>query len=142
LIPKIHWKNDKLSWNSRQIFNNCLEFHDNFKIIDYRIEYQVYKDQNQPPFGRGLYFAKGKKECDFILIDRDRVIALIQVCWSIENPDTLKREIDGLIELSSYFKCDRLMLITSSDEKELNVSGLSIKIVSAWKLLLQNNLNI
>lgn len=76
------------------------------------------------------------------MIDSNHVIALIQVCWSIESPDTLKREIDGLIELSSYFKCDRLMLITSSDEKELNVSGLSIKIVSAWKLLLQNNLNI
>lgn len=98
--------------------------------------------RNQFPFGRGLYFAKGKKECDFILIERDQVIALIQVCWSIENPDTLKREIDGLIELSSYFNCDKLMLITSSDEKELNVSGLSINIVSAWKLLLQNNLSI
>jgi predicted AAA+ superfamily ATPase len=98
--------------------------------------------RNQFPFGKGLYFAKGKKECDFILIDRDQVIALILVCWSIENPDTLKREIDGLIELSSYFKCDKLMLTASSEEKELNVSGLSLKIVSAWKLLLQNNLNI
>jgi len=94
--------------------------------------------RSQFPFGRGLFFAKRRKECDFVLIDRDKPVALIQVCWDIGEKATLQRELDGLIELSNYFNCNQLVIITSSTEREIVISGKTVKIIPAWKLMLQN----
>lgn len=91
------------------------------------------------PFGRGLYFAKGRKECDFILIDREKPSLLMQVSWKIDQTETLRREIDGLVELGNYFKCDNLMIVTASDDRELEASNFRIKVVPAWKLMLENS---
>ncbi|MEI6143791.1 MAG: ATP-binding protein [Mariniphaga sp.] len=97
--------------------------------------------RSQFPFGRGLFFTKGKKECDFVVIDRDKPVALIQVCWNIDEKATLQRELDGLVELSNYFNCNQLVIITSSAEKEIAISGKTVRIIPAWKLMLQNRFN-
>ena len=81
----------------------------------------------------GLYFYKGTKECDFIILDRDKPEKIIQVCYQIADPDTLKREIAGLKEAAKYLNCDDLNIITAEDEKEINIDGQIIKVVSAWK---------
>jgi uncharacterized protein len=93
--------------------------------------------RQQFPFGRDMYFYSGKKECDFVLTKNDEATQLIQVCYNIENPDTLKREIDGLIEAAQYFDCKNLLLVTDDDEKEIMVNGFKIKIVKAWKWMLE-----
>ena len=88
-------------------------------------------------FGRDLYFYIGKKECDFVLTKNDIATQLIQVCFNINNQDTLQREIDGLIEAAQYFKCKNLLLVTNDDEKEILVENYKIKIVKAWKWMLE-----
>ena len=88
-------------------------------------------------FGRDLYFYAGKKECDFVLVKKEVATQLIQVCFNINNPDTMNREIDGLIEAAEYFKCKNLLLVTNDDEKEIEVEGYKIKIVKAWKWMLE-----
>jgi uncharacterized protein len=93
--------------------------------------------RQQSPFGRDMYFYSGKKECDFVLTKNDVATQLIQVCYNIDNPDTLKREIDGLIEAAQYFDCKNLLLVTDDDEKEITVNGFKIKIVKAWKWMLE-----
>lgn len=88
-------------------------------------------------FGRDLYFYIGKKECDFVLTKNDIATQLIQVCFNINNQDTLQREIDGLIEAAQYFKCKNLLLVTNDDEKEILVENYKIKVVKAWKWMLE-----
>ncbi len=86
---------------------------------------------------RGLHFYKIKKECDFVLFDRDKPIKLIQSCWDIGNNETLKREIAGLEEAASYLNCDDLTIITTEDEKEIKYKKYKIKIIPAWKEMLK-----
>jgi uncharacterized protein len=93
--------------------------------------------RRQFPFGRGLYFYSGSKECDFVLTQNDVATQLIQVCYAIDNPDTLKREINGLLEAAEHFNCINLLLITNDDEKEIIEKGFTIKVVKAWKWMLQ-----
>ncbi|NTW34270.1 MAG: ATP-binding protein [Bacteroidetes bacterium] len=89
------------------------------------------------PFQRGLYFFKGKKECDFVLLDRDKPIKLIQVCWNISDNATLKREVAGLIEASEYLKCRNVFIFTPEHEEVITEGKLKIQIVAAWKEMLK-----
>jgi hypothetical protein len=86
----------------------------------------------------GLYFFKNQGECDFVILDRDKPVKLIQSCWDISEPDTLKREIAGLAEAAKYLNCDDLTIITAEEEKEIEHSDFIIKVVPAWKEMLKN----
>jgi uncharacterized protein len=93
--------------------------------------------RRQTAFQRGLYFYKEKKECDFVLLDREKPVKLIQACWDVSDNYTLKREVAGLTEAARYMNCDDLMIITSDNEMEIIQDNLKVKVIPAWKALLQ-----
>ena len=93
--------------------------------------------RRQSDFKRDIYFYKGKKECDFILFDRNKPVKLIQSCWSLSDPDTIKREIQGLTDAAKNLKCKDLTIVTSEEEDEIKAENFIIKVVPAWKLLLE-----
>jgi predicted AAA+ superfamily ATPase len=85
------------------------------------------------PMQRGLYYYKGKKECDFVLADNSHVKELFQVCREMEDADTRQREIAGLLEASKATSCDRLTIITANDEEDIEADDKLIKVIPAWK---------
>ena len=56
----------------------------------------------------------------------------------MDNPETEKREIEGLLEAMESFKLKKGMIITESLEAERKIKGKRIKIIPAWKWLLKN----
>ncbi len=79
----------------------------------------------------------GNGECDFVVQRDEAVVSLYQVTWSMSDPDTRKREIDGLLEASKQTGCDHLYVITKEEEEDLIAENKQIKIIPAWKWLLQ-----
>ena len=47
--------------------------------------------------GKEFFYFRGKGECDFVLVDGNRPVAAIQVCWEIHEQNR-KRETAGLRE--------------------------------------------
>ncbi len=92
--------------------------------------------RQKKPFQRGLLYFQEKKECDFVLFDRNKPEMLVQCCYNLEDPDTRKREIEGLMEASDYFNCRNLRILTFDQEEEIKVDGRIIRIVPAWKEML------
>lgn len=88
------------------------------------------------PFQRGLFYYKGKKECDFLVMEHQQVSSLIQVCWDISDMETCQRETDGLLEASAATGCNNLLIITADTEKEIKANGKTIRVLPAWKWLL------
>jgi predicted AAA+ superfamily ATPase len=86
--------------------------------------------------GRGLHYFAGKHECDFVCSERGRVSALYQVCHSIEDLGTRKREVDGLLEAADTTGCKNLWILTSDEEMELEEAGRKIVVCPAWKWML------
>lgn len=84
-----------------------------------------------------IFYYKGKKECDFLVRKGLRISEAIQVSQSLDNPETEKREIDGLLEAMEKFKLKKGLLITESQEEERKIKGKKIKIAPAWKWLLE-----
>jgi hypothetical protein len=87
-------------------------------------------------FGQNLFFYAKTKECDFVLFDRDKPQAVIQVCYDLSAQETKKREIEGLLEAGNYLKCPKLYIVTSKDEEEFRSGNDVIRVVTAWKLFL------
>jgi len=83
-----------------------------------------------------FFFYKGKKECDFVVAQNHNVVQLVQVCWEVYEPDTLKREIAGLLEAAQATSCKNLWLVTDHQEDEIQQNGYTIRMIPAWKFCL------
>jgi hypothetical protein len=67
-----------------------------------------------------------------------KIERLIQVCYDISSPKTLKRELDALIEAATELKCENLELITWDKEEQIEVNNFTVYLTPAYKWL---NLN-
>lgn len=87
-----------------------------------------------------IYFHKQAKECDFILRNGYKVTTAIQVCASLKNNDTRKREIGGLLEALNAYDLDEGFIITEDEEETLEIDFQSrkrkIAVLPCWKWLL------
>ena len=80
-------------------------------------------------------------ECDFVIGDGENVSRLVQVTWDMSGQDeagraTRKRELNGLLAASEALDCGDLTIITHDEEAVLAEHGKTIKVVPAWKWLL------
>lgn len=89
-----------------------------------------------------LYFHKHNYECDFLVKKELQIVHVIQVCVTLEEPETKKREINGLIEAMRTYKLKKGLLLTYSTEGRETIQEDSnqyeIEILPVWKWLLQS----
>jgi predicted AAA+ superfamily ATPase len=80
-----------------------------------------------------------RQEVDFIAsgVDGKPEIA-VQACISVNDPVTLKRELDPLITAAKHLGIKECYIITKNEEREIDENGVHIEILPAWKWLLQN----
>lgn len=53
------------------------------------------------------------------------------------DPETSKREIDGLIKLASVQHISRMVVVTKDEEDTVEKEGYHIDIIPLWKWLLE-----
>lgn len=104
------------------------------------LENLVFLELLRQGFAPGLelfYYRTSKnREIDFVLRKGHVVDQLIQVCYDISNPKTLKREIDALEEAASELACPNLLLLTWDREEVIERSGREIQLLPAYKWLM------
>ena len=83
-----------------------------------------------------VYYYKGKKECDFIIRGKGKITEAIQVTKKIEI-DNEKRELGGMSEALERFKLKAGLIITEDQAGEKKIGSKKIKIMPAWKWLLE-----
>lgn len=83
-----------------------------------------------------VFYHKNKYECDFIIKEKNRILEAIQVCWSMYNENTRKREINGLIDALSSYNLKQGIILTENDEENLSINGYDIIIKPVWKWML------
>lgn len=87
----------------------------------------------------GLHYYKGKKECDFVVVEYDEVTRLIQVSYQMNDEETRRREVDGLLEAAQITGCRELTIITMEMEAKWNEQGMLIHVLPAWKWMLDKD---
>jgi predicted AAA+ superfamily ATPase len=83
--------------------------------------------------GKELYYHKNKFECDFIVTEKYKPLAVIQVCESLQQEDTKLRELKGLREAMLNYKLKEGLIITLNEDGKLEVPEGAIRVVSAWR---------
>jgi predicted AAA+ superfamily ATPase len=82
------------------------------------------------------YRTKGGREVDFIIRLPDRSRLLVQVCESIVEPQTRKREMAALGKAMAELGLQSSVIVTRGTDEEITVEGGKIKVTPAWRFLL------
>lgn len=71
--------------------------------------------------GKTLFYyrTRNDKEIDFVTRKGAKVEQLIQVCYDMTSEKTRKRELDALVEAANELHCNKLLVITNSEQNEL-----------------------
>ncbi len=82
------------------------------------------------------YYATQTNEVDFVIEEKGIVKELIQVSYSIKAQETYTRETGALIRASVDLRCDKLMILTFDEEREIKIRGKLIRVIPTWKWML------
>ncbi len=83
--------------------------------------------------GKEIYYHKQKKECDFVIKEGLEIIQAIQVTKSLDDIDTKKREIEGLLDACKSYNLKTGLILTEDEEYELEQDGIKIQVLPVWK---------
>lgn len=76
------------------------------------------------------YRTRNDKEIDFVTRKGAKVEQLIQVCYDMTSEKTRKRELDALVEAAGELHCDKLLVITNSQEEKIEWKRTAILVTS------------
>ncbi|HKP95068.1 MAG TPA: ATP-binding protein [Fibrobacteria bacterium] len=76
------------------------------------------------------------KEIDFVYKGSDGRMRLIQVCWAMGDPATLKRETSAMEEGISELKPSEAVIVSWQGSGTVQAGGRKIEIQPAWRFLL------
>lgn len=79
------------------------------------------------------YYNSNGYEVDFYIPEKKWAI---QVCYSLKDIDTRKREIAALAKLPKVLECERRTIFTFDEEQTIEDEYGSIEVVPSWKWLL------
>jgi predicted AAA+ superfamily ATPase len=85
-----------------------------------------------------IYYYKTKtgREVDFIVPLRNRARMLVQVCESLAEPQTRKREAAALSEAMTELNLKHGTIVTRNEDERIDVGGRTIEVIPMWRFLL------
>ncbi len=87
--------------------------------------------------GAEIYMLKeGGYEVDFCIVNKRKIEIMIQVCYSIKDPQTREREILPFIKLAKKYRTQKLMIITWETRETIHQEGLQIECWPANEFIL------
>ena len=105
--------------------------HDKGRILENLIALEFIKSS------KTINYSQNGSECDFLVTENEKVIMAVQVCYYLESADTYNREVNGLVKTCQKLGLKKGFIVNMEQEKEINVEGIAISIVPAWKYLLE-----
>ncbi|MCX6325388.1 MAG: ATP-binding protein [Bacteroidia bacterium] len=83
-------------------------------------------------YGDDIYFYSHGIEVDFYIPELQLAL---QVCYSLQGVESLKREINALLKMSKRIDVKRWIIITKDEEDNISEQGINIEVIPAWKWL-------
>ena len=97
------------------------------KALENAVFLELIRREKEP-----FYYTNKKSECDFVIKEQNSFIP-IQVALNIEDEDTKKREIKGLIEVCKELNLNKGFIITLDTQDEFEINGIKIEVIPFYK---------
>ena len=88
-----------------------------------------------------IFYYSGGKECDFLVIKNKEIKQAIQVCYEL-NEQNETREIEGLRDAMDTFKLKEGLLLTSGQDKVVQLDGKVIIVKPVWMWIIEKSVRI
>lgn len=110
------------------------------KNVGWRLENVVYTEIRRRYLSQAddVYYYKQdarRKEVDFVICHQGKVQELIQVAYSLSNPDTYKREMNALVQVADVLRCNYLTIVTLDASHKVKYEGKEIRVCNAIEWL-------
>ncbi len=101
------------------------------------LENAVFVELRRRNQGR-VFFHRDRGECDFVVVEQDRVASACQVCFELTD-DNRDREIDGLTAAMRQFDLDQGTVLTYNQTgTETLPDGRTITILPTWQWMIES----
>jgi len=87
--------------------------------------------------GKEVFYYKNGYECNFIIKGVDNIIEAVQVCVDISDKNVFDRKVNGLVATCKKLNLTQGYIVSLEDEDKINVEGIAIEIIPAYKYLLK-----
>lgn len=82
-----------------------------------------------------IFYFKGLYECDFVVREENNLLP-VQVTWSLEDKNTMEREIKGLAEACDYLGVKVGTIISFDQEEEIEYYDYHFSVIPFYKYFL------
>ncbi len=79
-----------------------------------------------------VYYHHNKLECDFVIKEKNSITQAIQVCWSLHEPKTKQREINGLLDAMAAYQLKEGLILTEDESDSISIDYKKIHIMPVW----------
>ena len=80
-----------------------------------------------------FFFNRGDAEIDFYVPEAELAV---QVCYSMKEDETRKRELSAFSHLPSRLPCSRRIVVTYEEERTEEYEDMQIEVIPAWKWMI------
>lgn len=107
---------------------NLFLFDPNTSLLENLVAITLYKR-----YGDELHFYQNGVEIDFYIPSTKTAI---QVAYTVQDPETLRRETMAMVKAAKHIDIEHRLIITRDEADSLEVQGHSVKVLPVWKWLL------
>lgn len=109
-------------------------FKDNYGMLfENLVFWHLYRKYGNIYNSEIYYYKDVSHECDFVVVIDGKETLPVQACFQINNEETRSRELKGLLKACIHIGSKKGIILTLEEESELEISGVEVKIVPAWK---------
>ena len=114
-------------------FLNLFLFDGETALLENQVALELFRRFGHDLENDTVYFYHSGVEVDFYIPAEEWAI---QVCYSYNDPQTLKREKDGLLKITKVLPCRRRTIITYDTSDTLHDEQGDIEVIPCWKWML------
>ena len=102
-------------------------------LLENLVALQLFRKYGHDADNERVFFYNDKFEVDFYIPEDEQAI---QVCYSLRDEETLKREVGALKKLPKHLECRRRMILTFDEETTFTDQYGTIEVIPCWKWML------
>ncbi len=108
------------------------------RLLENLVFVELLRRGYKPELDLFYYRTRNDREIDFVLRKGHQIQQLVQVSYDINQPKTLKRELNALVEGAMELNCQNLLVLTWDKEEQISMNKLEIHLIPTYKWLIQH----
>ena len=101
-------------------------------LLENLVAIQLFRLYGHDSDNERVFFYNDNFEVDFYIPEDELAI---QVCYSLRDEETRKREVDALMKLPKFMPCRRRLILTYDEENTIPDTYGIVEVIPAWKWL-------